>query len=158
LHRIIPKEWKVIDLRKNDKYIPQYVDLRNSYINLLLTSSVTVDDTKKWLTKEDVEIRCIIDKDILIGAVILYLNRNGEIAFFARHKKKGIGSRMLRAIEEVAKEKRLNSVWAWVLTTNLAAHKTFIKNGYIIEKKEARVYKDSNYDGIVLNKKLRQEL
>jgi GNAT superfamily N-acetyltransferase len=158
LHKIIPKDWKVIDLKKNDKYIPQYVDLRNSHINLLLTSSVTIDDTKKWIAKEDVEIRCIIDKDILIGAVILYLNKNGEIAFFARYKKKGIGSRMLKAIEEVAKENKLNSVWAWVLTTNVAAQKTFIKNGYIIEKKVARMYKDRNYNGIVLNKKLSQEL
>lgn len=147
-------KWKIIDLKNHEKYIPQYVDLRNSYIDLLLTYSVTIDETKEWLTKEDVEIRCIIDRDILIGVVILYLKKHGEIAFFAKRQSKGIGSKLLYTIEKVAKEKNLNCAWAWVLKDNLIAQRVFEKNGFVKEGINEREYKGLIRHGIKYKKDL----
>lgn len=132
---------KVIDLKKDESFIPQYVDLRNRYSELLLTNPIAVNETKLWLMNEDVEVRCLIEDGILTGAAILYLNKKGEISFFARDPNKGIGSRLLAIIENVGRGRNLQSVWAWVLKENVIAQKVFEKNGFIREgiiEKECR--------------------
>jgi predicted acetyltransferase len=143
---------EIIDLKKDDFLIPRYVDLRNRYVQLLLTQPIAVAETKRWLLKEDIEVRCLLKNDVLLGAVILYLNRAGEIAFFVNEPKKGVGSKLLRVIEKVAVERGLRSVWAWVLRTNLAARKTFVKNGYRLEKESPKEYGDELLGGLIYRK------
>ena len=145
---------KIIDLKKDEFFIPQYVELRNHYADLLLTNSVSVDETREWLAREDVEVRCLIEDNVLMGAAILYLNKKGEVAFFVKEPKKGIGVKLLKIIEEVAKGKKLNSLWAWVMSSNLAAQKTFIKNGYLLEGETEKRFKDKVFPGFVSRKKL----
>jgi len=121
---------KVIDIKKEKGFIEQYVNLRNSHADLLLTSAVTVSLTKQWLDGNDVELRGLVQDDVLSGAAILYPNKNGEIAFFAKYPNSGIGSRLLEIIEEVAKERKLGSIWAWVLEDNSIARHVFEKSGF----------------------------
>jgi len=121
---------KVIDLREDDTFVGQYVALRNSYTDLLLTAPVTMEATREWLRRDDIEIRVLSDDDTLMGAVILYLGRDNEIAFFAREQKRGIGTELLYIIEDVARRKGLGHIWAWVREDNLIAQKAFIKRGF----------------------------
>ncbi len=145
---------KIIDLKKNEFFIAQYVDLRNRYVELLLTNLISVPETKEWLAREDVEVRCLIQDNVLMGAAILYLNKKGEVAFFVKEPPKGIGTKLLKIIEEVAKGRKLNSLWAWVMSSNLAAQKTFIKNGYLMEGETERRYRNKILQGFVFRKKL----
>ncbi len=151
---IRPPLLKIVDLKKDELFISQYVELRNSYADLLLTKPVEVGETKKWLARKDVEVRCSVNNGVLIGAVILYLNKENEVAFFVKDRNRGIGSQLLRAIEEVAREKKLKGVWAWVLSSNTVAQKTFMKNGYLLEQKTQRRYSDKNLEGFIFRKKL----
>jgi GNAT superfamily N-acetyltransferase len=143
---------ETVDLRKHESFIPQYVDLRNTYKDLLLTTPVTITETKEWLLNKDVEVRCLVKNNILIGAAILYLNKKGEIAFFVKEQKGGIGSQLLDIIEKVARERSLDSVWAWVLSSNVDAQKVFIKNGFFLEKEGKKKYNNKTLKGIVFRK------
>jgi len=146
---------EVIDLKKQEHLIRQYVDLRNSYADLLLTHPVTLTETKEWLTHKDVEVRCLIENGVLLGAAILYLSRGGEIAFFARDPNKGLGGELLNIIETVALKRGLKAVWAWALEHNEIAQKVFERNGYIKkETPEIKVYNQEDYRGIVFRKAL----
>lgn len=120
----------VVDLKQTPEFVEQYVQLRNQYGDLLLTSPVNIPETRIWLERKDIEIRGIIRGKELIGVAILYLSREGEIAFFARYLRLGIGSRLLSVIETAAQERGLKDVCAWVLTENLGAQATFLHNGY----------------------------
>jgi GNAT superfamily N-acetyltransferase len=127
---------RIVDLKREAEtgdLIRQYVDLRNSYANLLVTTQVSLTETQEWLVRADIEIRVIVEDGLLTGAVILYLNKDGEVTFFAREKSKGIGSRLLQVIESVAADKDLKSIWAWVLQDNRIAQRAFEKNGYVQE-------------------------
>jgi len=147
---------RMIDLKKDEFFIPQYVELRNRYVDLLLTNPVTAEETKEWLRKEDIEVRCLVDDHVLIGAVILYLDRQGEVAFFVKNRNRGTGSQLLEIIERVAKGRRLNSLWAWVMSSNVTARKAFTKNGYLLEGAAERRYKGKVLHGFVLRKKLKE--
>lgn len=148
---------KIIDLKNEEFFIPQYVDLRNSYVDLLLTLPVNINNTREWLKKTEIEVRGIVRDNILFGAAILYLDKGGEIAFFVREQNKGFGGRLLNAIEMVAIERGLKSVWAWVLDYNYIAQKVFEKNGYIREKiAPQKVYNKKNCRGVIFRKRLRK--
>ena len=62
--------------------------------------------------------------------VILYVGKGSEITFFVKHPNQGIGSKLLNIIEDVAKERKLTSLWAWVLKNNFIAQRVFTKNGF----------------------------
>jgi ribosomal protein S18 acetylase RimI-like enzyme len=95
-----------------------------------------------------------VGNGVLIGAVILYLNKDNEVAFFVKDRNRGIGSQLLRAIEEVAREKKLKGIWAWVLSSNTVAQKSFLKDGYLMEEKTQRRYNDKDHEGVIFRKKL----
>jgi GNAT superfamily N-acetyltransferase len=145
---------KIIDLKKEESFIEAYVSLRSLYSELLLTKPVSVVETREWLKSNHIEARGIVQDSMLLGAVILYLNRKGEIAFFAKHQNQGIGTKLLKIVEQVAKEKNLKSVWAWVLFNNQSAQKTFQKNGYTIEGQWSRFYEGESKTGIIFRKKI----
>lgn len=138
----------VINLKEKEDFFDQYINLRNKYTELLLTSPVTLPETKEWLKREDIEIRGLVQNNVLLGVVILYLNRNGEIAFFVREPNQGIGSRLLQIIQNVARGKGLQSVWAWVLHDNLIAQRVFEKNGFVKIGMSEREYKAITKQGI----------
>lgn len=142
----------IIDLKKNDLFIPQYVDLRNRYARLLLSKPVTVAETKTWLLGDVVEVKCLVENDVLVGAVVLYLKKGGEVALFVKEPRKGTGSELLRVIEKVAVERNLTSLWAWVLSTNFAAQKTFVKSGYRREGESPKRYEDQLLNGLIYRK------
>lgn len=145
---------RIIDLKYEEAFIGEYVSLRNRYSEPLLAKPVNVRETKEWLKGNDIETRGIVQESTLMGVAILYLKRNGEIAFFAKHQNQGIGAKLLKIIERVAKEKNLHSVWAWVLCDNVAAKRTFQKNGYTMECESSRFYKDRNKRGVTFRKEI----
>ena len=150
---------EVIDLKREEYLIPQYVELRNRYVDLLLTHPVTPTETREWLIHGDVEVRCLVKDNVLMGAAILYLNKGGEIAFFVRETNKGSGSRLLNIIENVAKERELTTVWAWVLKQNEIGKQVFKKNTYKKEEKiETKLYNQKKYQGFVFRKVLTVEV
>jgi ribosomal protein S18 acetylase RimI-like enzyme len=146
---------EIINLKEKEYFIEQYVNLRNSYTELLLTSPVNITDTKEWFKKADIEIRGLIEDNILLGVVILYLSRDGEIAFFAKDKNRGVGSKLLNIIEEVGKEKNLRSVWGWVIEGNFIAQRVFEKSGFEKIESCAREYKGIFKQGFKFKKFLK---
>lgn len=144
---------KLVDLRHHHEFVPQYVALRNRHAGLLLTAPVTVDETTEWLRHERVEVRCLIADNIVMGAVVLYLDRDGEIAIFVREQGRGTGSSLLQAIEETAMNAGLASVWAWVLADNNAAQRLFTKNGYRLEERSERRCNNETRQGLVFRKR-----
>jgi hypothetical protein len=148
----------VIDLRKNLFYLQQYVESRNRYVDLLLSNAVTVDETRKWLDRERVEVRCLVEGEKLLGSAILYLAKDGEVAFFVEVPGAGVGTRLLHVIQEVASERKLDCVWAWVLVTNERAKRAFVKAGYIFDGFTERVYGNEVRMGCIFRKKIKKNV
>lgn len=138
----------VIDLKEHEEFLDQYIVLRNRYADLLLTTPVTRPETKTWLQNSNIEIRGIVQKKVLLGVVILYLKKGGEIAFFVNGPNKGIGSQLLHIIKQVARDKGLKSIWAWVLQDNTIAQRAFEKNGFTKTETGMREYKGMGMHGI----------
>lgn len=147
----------MLDLKLDRALLAQYMELRNSYADLLLTEPVTKEGTLEWLKRDDVEVMGLAEGNSLLGAVILYLNRNGEIAVFAGERNKGVGSKLLDLIEYTAKQKKMQSIWSWVLKDNLIAQRVFEKNGFEKEGETVREYKGMHKQGIEYRKILRQK-
>ena len=145
---------EVIDLKKDDRFVGQYVHLRNSYVDLLLTSCVEDSETREWLKNENVEVRGLVRDDVLTGAVILYINKGGEIAFFAKEKNRGTGGRLLALIQDVARKRNLDTIWGWVVEGNLIAQRVFEKSGFVSEGKSEREYRGVVRRGVKYTKYL----
>jgi GNAT superfamily N-acetyltransferase len=140
---------EIIDLQEKEYFIEQYVHLRNRYAELLLTSPVTISETKEWFKKDDdIEVRGLVQDNILLGVVILYLNKDGEISFFVKSQNKGIGSHLLHIVAEVAGKKNLEFIWGWVLKDNFIAQRVFEKNGFVKQGISERKYRGEIKQGI----------
>lgn len=147
-------ELESVNLKNSPEFLEQYVSLRNSYTELLLTKTVTVLETHQWLRDANVEIYGIVKGSELVGTVILYLDKSGEVAFFVKEKGKGYGSKLLFVIENVAKTCGLDSVWAWVLDSNKLAQRAFEKNDYHKEAQSQKTYNTKSFNGIIFRKVL----
>jgi ribosomal protein S18 acetylase RimI-like enzyme len=102
-----------------------------------------------------VEIRCLADDNgNLLGMIILYLHRTGEIVLCVNEKRRGLGTKLLAHIEEVAAARALDSVWVWVSNENQAARNFFEKNGFSKEANSMRQYHNKMHEGIKYRKKL----
>ena len=145
---------KVIDLKKDGFFVPAYVKLRNLHATALLTKSVSVVEMIRCLIQENVEVRCVINDPELLGATILYPDKDGEVALFAKVQGQGIGSLLLETIEGVAVEQHLSEVWAWVSESNAAAQKAFLKNGYVESHGFEKEYQVKTISGVIFVKKL----
>lgn len=143
---------EVVDLKRTRSYVSQYVELRNRYSQLLVTRPVTVAETEKWLDNAQVSVRCLVLEGKVIGAAVLNFERGGEVTFIAAIKGQGVGPRLLQVIEEAAREKKSDSIWAWVLSGNLIAQKAFASNGYVKEKEISRIYGGKKVNGISFRK------
>ena len=145
---------RVVDIRNEPSFVPQYLELRNRHAEVLLTEPVTEAETRAWLKTEPVEIRGMARGDTLEGVALLYLKREGEVAFFARSPGQGTGSRLLRIIEQAARQRGLASIWAWVRKENEIAQRAFEKNGYVPGGEESRTYRGEERQGIVYRKRI----
>jgi ribosomal protein S18 acetylase RimI-like enzyme len=145
---------RTVDLKEEEYFIEQYVNLRNSYAELLLTSPVNIRETKEWLRRNDIEVRGFVQDDVLLGVVILYMHNDGEVACFVRYPNKGIGTELLKIIEEVAKGKKIGFIWAWVREDNFIAQRAFEKNGFRKTEISKREYDDVLKPGIKYKKLL----
>ena len=143
---------RVINLKDKGSFIAQYVELRNKYSEMLLTLPVNVEETKKWLENEDIEVIGVVKGKVLLGVAILYLHRAGEIAFFVRTPNCGVGGYLLEVVERSARDKRIESIWAWVLDDNVAARKAFTKAGYALEKESDKYLERKLKKGVIFRK------
>ncbi|TFH29360.1 MAG: GNAT family N-acetyltransferase, partial [Deltaproteobacteria bacterium] len=123
-------------------------------VDLLLTEPVTVEGTTQWLRDGKVEVRCLLEKGLLKGSVILYLDRDGEVAFFAGEPGKGIGTRLLAIVENVAREKGLGRLWARVLTSNEPARRAFLKAGYELDGSADGSWRGKPYEVHVFRRRI----
>lgn len=144
--------YKIVDLRKKQEYLKQYVDLRNLYVNELLTSEVTVDDTIEWLSKSDVEIYGLVEKGVLLGVILVYVEKQGEISFFVKEPGRGYGAKLLKVADEIARKRNLSFLWAWTKKENLAAIRAFEKNDYQRKKEQSRTYQGKKLIGYFYQK------
>lgn len=132
---------KILDLKKHLNLLPQYVELRNNYCELLLTQSVGLAESMRWIKDTTTEIRAIEEGNLISGVGFLNIDRGGEVSFFARRRNRGIGTRLLKVIDDVAKQVKLPLIWAWVREDNRVAAKVFEKCGYCASGCEERIYK-----------------
>jgi ribosomal protein S18 acetylase RimI-like enzyme len=145
---------KVIDLKERRDLLQQYVDLRNQYCKLLLTSQVDLPETEGWIEGNLIKIRGMVKENILLGVVILYLDRDGEITFFVKKPNQGMGSQLLRIIEEVGRQENLEYIWGWVLEDNFIGKRAFEKNRFIKEGTRERKFEGQVKSGTVYKKYL----
>jgi hypothetical protein len=130
---------RTVDLKSKKtpiEIIEQYVALRNKYHNLINSREVSVEETIEWLSKSHTIIYGIIEGDVLLGVVVIYVDRDHELTFFSRTSGKGIGTVLLKLADEIAKEHKIEQLWAWTFCDNVPARKSFIKNGWILKKED----------------------
>ena len=120
--------------------------LRNRKKSYLNTSTVTMEQTFKWLSNENVYAKGLIKENKLYGVIIIYIDKNYELTFFAEHTGKGIGKILLGIADDIAKEKKIDKIWAWTLSSNLLAIKSLIGGGWNIMKKNSnKIYFEKKY-------------
>jgi len=137
---------KNINIKKG-KFIGQYVRLRNKYVGELMTHKVTIAGTLRWFANTDVEIYGITENEDLLGVVLIYIEKGNEIAFFVKKSGQGIGTRLLKIADRIAKKRQLTQLWAWTKVENIMAKRCFEKNGYIKQKRETREYQGEKIEG-----------
>jgi len=146
---------RIVDLKKKKELLKQYIALRNKYTDLLLTKPVNLCDTQKWLKISEVEIKGLLKNKILVGVVILYLDRRGEVAVFSYKSNKGIGTLLLKTIEDAARSLNLDYIWAFVLKNNNIAKHVFEKCGFERESEEEKIFEGSIKSGFKYIKNLK---
>ena len=146
---------RIINLKKEKSYLDQYVKLRNKNRMRLLSGAVNRADSEIWLQEKRIVALGVVKGRLLEGAVILYEQKKGEIAFFVRTPGKGIGTILLKNILKAAKKKKASYVWAWVLKSNKIAQHLFIKEGFLSLKETVRMFAGRERKGIFLKKSLR---
>lgn len=137
--------------------LPQYVELRNVYCDLLLTHPVEISESVQWIKNTTAVIKVIEEENCVLGVLLLYIDRSGEVAFFAREHNKGIGTKLLKIADDEARQLGLPSIWAWVREDNFIAAKAFEKCGYAASGHEERDYKDEHIMGMKYTKQISEK-
>jgi GNAT superfamily N-acetyltransferase len=145
---------RIVNLREEPQFIRQYIELRNLYRDQLLTNEVDLQGTEKWMANSNVEIICAVEGERLLGAVVLYLDRGGEVAFFVRTPGKGLGSRLLAAADLLVKKNGTDRLWAWTMKENFPAQRAFEKAGYKVVGNELKKFGHNSFQGAVYSKKI----
>jgi len=145
---------QLINIKNSVEYIKQYVEMRNLFTQALLTESVNVENTKRWLNKTDSRVLGLVAKNLLKGVVIIYPQRNFEIAVFAAEERKGIGTSLLEIAEIHANKLGSNFIWAWVRNDNFSAQRCFINSNYAEEGRDVRQYNGHSIKGVIFTKSL----
>lgn len=147
-------EIRLVDLKREPFYIEQYIELRNHYKSVLLTDAVDLEWTREWLKKTDIEVLVLVVRGLLLGAVILYKNRNNEIAIFMRKGTVKGGQLLLKAIERTASKADITKVRAWVLRNNNVAKNFFVRCGFKDKGIITKIFHGKKYYGYFLEKNL----
>ena len=102
-------------------------------------------DTSRWSLEGKVALVTGGSRGIGRSIALTFADAGADVAVTARK---------FPDLEEVAKEKKLNRLWAWVVSSNLAAQKTFTKNGYLLEGEVERRHRNKKLQGFVFRKTL----
>ena len=137
----------IVNLRDEPQYICQYVDLRNANKELLLSGDVGVDETAWWLKESGAHVLIATENDELVGAVVVYLQKDAETAIFCKYKRRGIATALLN---EAKKTVQTMYLWAWVADENAASRGMFLKNGFYEAQKKLKPYTGGTVCGSVL--------
>lgn len=116
----------MINLGYNKQYIQSYVELRNQFIEELMTQKITVEGTKDWLSNDNGKIHCLIEDERVIAAVIVRKRR--EVTVFS--DRSGMGDMLLREADKMAYEMGFDRVWAKIHLKNDKSIKLFERSGY----------------------------
>lgn len=135
------------DLKGTHCLIDQYVRLRNKYAENLLTNYVSNQETLDWLHKKSVVVFVACEGDELVGALVLYIEKEGEIAVFVKNKRRGIATVLLENAKQYAKGEKMKKIWAWVATTNKASNVLFQKNGFYCISKSRKSFSGMEQNG-----------
>lgn len=71
-----------------------------------------------------------IKTDIIKNKTIFYLN---YVCVASSERNQGIGTQLLKKVEEIAKEKNVNSIEFTSNKRRLAAHSLYLKNNYLVK-------------------------
>jgi len=143
---------KTVNIKKEKKLLEQYIDLRNKYSKDILSRPVTYPATIDWLKKTDVEIYGLVKNDNLLGVILIYIEKGNEVTFFAKEPGKGIGDKLLKIADRIAKKRKLSRLWAWTRIENLPAIKAFEKNSYKKTGVKFRKYQGEKIKGYIFIK------
>ena len=91
----------------------------------------------------------------MAGVAILYMNKGGEVSIFTGKSRCGFGSVLMRRIEDIARMRKMQSIWSWVLKDNIPARCFFEKEGFRSEGSGVKTYKGIVREGVVFRKILK---
>jgi spore coat polysaccharide biosynthesis protein SpsF len=127
--------------------LEQYVKLRNKYKDTLNSSIITLEGTKKWLEQNSAYLRGIVKQKMLIGVIIIYINKNYELTFFSKEIGMGVGKFLLNIADDIAEEKKIKKLWAWTSINNFPSIKSLEKNGWkVISQTKNKIYFEKVYE------------
>ena len=138
---------KIVNIRENIEFLDEYVSLRNKYVDNLLSHHVTLQDTLKWLNNTDVELYGLVKGKEIIGVILIYVEKGGEITFFVKYPGRGLGSVLLQTAEKFAIKMDIKRLYAWTRCDNVAARRSFEKNGYTNQGIYIRDYEGNKIKG-----------
>ena len=100
-----------------------------------------------YIKYEDVEIKGIVSYSLIYDRMEI-----NYIWVKERYRKKGIGGALLKYIDQIAINKRVNNISLEVECSNLAAIGLYRKNGYQIVAKREKYYQGR--DGFLMVKEM----
>jgi len=144
----------IVDLEENLQYLDQYIELRNSFTDKLLCEKVTMQDTKEWIKNTQLCIKIATQNSLILGVVILYMDKENEITVFVKEQNKGLGNLLLLEIEKFALDSKIKQIYAWIQNTNIASQSLFLKQKYIKQKQSTKIFNNIKYTGDIYQKEL----
>lgn len=121
---------EVVDLRAAPELLAGYVALRNRHARLLLTAPVDEEGTRRWLAAAPALALLLREGPRVLGAAVLYPDRDGEVAVFVDEPRRGAGSALLAAVEAAARARGMAGIRAVVRDDNAAARALFLRAGF----------------------------
>lgn len=111
------------------------------------------------LTKNKMAIYIVAKQDdeiIAYGGMWHVINEGHitNVAVKREHRGKGIGSQIINALIDIAKEKEMIGITLEVRASNTVAQSLYKQNGFIIEGIRKEYYDDNREDAIVMWKHL----
>lgn len=133
----------IVDLRAAPELVEAYIALRNRHAELLLSEPVTAAGTRRWLAETPAQVRLLREGKRVLGAAVLYPERDGEVAVFVDEPGRGDGPVLLSAIEEAARGIGLGGIRSVARADNERARRAFLRAGFAEEGDATRSYRGS---------------
>jgi len=122
--------------------------------NMLVRGIVFIIEQKiDWeLEYDGLDEKCILFTayidDLAVGAARLYENKVGRVATLKKYRNRGIGKKIMKAIEIYAKNKRIPYL---ELHAQLYVKDFYEHLGYLVK---GQIFQEANIDHILMTKKL----